>query len=75
MSLACGAADAIASVVEDRTCHYRVAVIVTALCHHPAFTHRRPPTRHVTCTRQDGSGDDGGGDDGSGGGVTDAGAQ
>ena len=48
----CGPNDAILSIVEDHTCHYRVVVTTSYLCKHPAFVHRRPATRPVVC-RQD----------------------
>jgi protein OS-9 len=45
----CGPSDALVSVVEDHTCHYRAVVTTPHLCKHPAFVHRRPATRTLTC--------------------------
>ena len=49
VQLLCGGADAIVSVVEDHTCHYRLVVTTPHLCKHPMFVHSAPSATTVTC--------------------------
>uniref|UniRef100_A0A7S2DT72 MRH domain-containing protein n=1 Tax=Octactis speculum TaxID=3111310 RepID=A0A7S2DT72_9STRA len=51
IQMICGAGDAILSVVEDYTCHYKVIISTTALCKHEAFVKKTPSTKSVSCRR------------------------
>ena len=49
VNILCGHSDAIVSIVEDFTCHYKVTITTPTLCKHPAFVQQTPATRSVTC--------------------------
>jgi len=47
----CGNIEAISSIVEERTCHYRMVVTSSHLCKHPSFVQRNPSTRSIKCEK------------------------
>ena len=53
LQFVCGATDKIESIVEDYTCHYKVVITTPHLCKHPAFIRTKPPTRAVTCRKEE----------------------
>lgn len=50
ITLMCGVADVILSVVEDRTCHYQVLVSMKDLCVHPILNPPEPAIGVVKCS-------------------------
>jgi len=51
VEFACGQTDAIQSVNEVHTCHYKVVISTQKLCKHPSFVQGSPPTRTLTCSQ------------------------
>jgi hypothetical protein len=47
----CGNTDSIISIIEDRTCHYKMIISSIHLCKHPSFVQRQPPSRAIKCEK------------------------